>query len=92
MRILFPHSRQKFLDEATVYVCFCAYHFDLRLLFLTFKEGFYFFFENVLRTCIIKKFLLFQEQQMSENKPHMGLLYNWVQVKGFLCFFYLLLT
>jgi hypothetical protein len=35
----------------------------------------------VLRTFTIKEFLLFQEQQMSENKPHMGLLYNWVQVR-----------
>lgn len=58
-------NRPKFLDQATIYVCFCAQHFDRRLLFVTFYEGFYFF-------C--------QEQRMSENKSHMGLIYDWVHV------------
>jgi hypothetical protein len=35
----------------------------------------------MLGTFFIKGSLLFQEQQISENKPHMGLLYNWVQVR-----------
>lgn len=57
---------------------------------VTFKEAFYFYFENALSTFSIKEFLLFQEQQMSEKKPHMGLLYNWIQVR--ITFFYPLLT